>query len=133
MSIREIKRYALLACGWLSLGLGVVGMFLPILPTTPFILLAAACFMRSSESLHRWLVEHPTFGIHIKDYLDGKGLQRGTKAVALLTLWASVIVSTWLFVRFVVADIIIVAIAGAVTIYILRLPTCDSDVATRRR
>jgi uncharacterized membrane protein YbaN (DUF454 family) len=132
MSIREIRRHVLLGCGWLSLGLGVVGIFLPILPTAPFILLAAACFMRSSESLYRWLVEHPTFGIHIKDYLDGKGLQRGTKVAALLALWASVVASAWLFVPFAVADAVIVAIAGAVTIHILRLPTCDSDVGTRR-
>lgn len=133
MSIREIKRHVLLACGWLSLGLGILGMFLPILPTAPFILLAAACFARSSSVLHRWLVEHPTFGIHIKDFLDGKGLRRGTKAVALLALWVSVAASTLLWVPFVIVDVFIVATAGAVTVYILRLPTSDSDAGTPDR
>ncbi|MDO9108646.1 MAG: YbaN family protein [Coriobacteriia bacterium] len=132
MSPREIKRHALLACGWLSLGLGILGMFLPILPTAPFILLAAACFARSSASLHRWLVEHPAFGVHIKDYLDGRGLRKRTKTVALLTLWASVAASTLLWVPFVVVDVFVVVTAGVVTIYLLRLPTSDSDAATRR-
>ncbi len=127
VNIRDIKRYVLLGCGWLSLGLGILGMFLPVLPTTPFILLAAACFMRSSERLYAWLVEHPRFGAHIRDYLDGKGLMRRTKVVALVTLWLSVGVSVWLFVPLVVADAFIVAMAVAVTIYLLRLPTCETQ------
>ena len=127
MSPRTPARYVLLALGWLFLGLGALGLFLPVLPTTPFVLLAAACFLRSSERLHRWLVEHPTFGVHIGDYLEGKGLQRRTKVVALVTLWASVSFSTVFFVPLPVADIIIVAIAAAVTVYILRLPTCDPE------
>jgi len=131
VNIRGLRKYVLLACGWLSFGLGIVGMFLPILPTAPFILLAAACFMRSSESLHRWLVEHPTFGIHIKDYLDGRGLRRRSKVVALLTLWASVSVSVLLLVPLLAIDIAIVVIAAAVTVYILRLPTCDEFAPTR--
>lgn len=61
-----ILRYALLAIGWLSVVLGVIGIFVPVLPTTPFLLLAAACFARSSPRFYRWLVEHPRLGPWIK-------------------------------------------------------------------
>ena len=68
-----ILRYVLLAIGWLSVALGVIGIFLPVLPTTPFLLLAAACFARSSPRFYQWLVEHPRLGPWIRDYLDGNG------------------------------------------------------------
>jgi uncharacterized membrane protein YbaN (DUF454 family) len=57
-----------IAVGWLCLGLGFVGIFLPLLPTTPFVLLAAFCFSRSSARLHRWLLAQPTFGPIIRDW-----------------------------------------------------------------
>ena len=117
-------RLFLLVVGWISLALGTVGLFVPILPTTPFVLLAAACFLRSSERLHAWLVGHPTFGTHIADYLSGRGLTRKTKIVAIGTLWASVTVSTVFFVPLLVADVIIGMVAVGVTIYLLQLPTC---------
>lgn len=122
--MRELMRYALLGCGWVALAIGAVGLFVPILPTAPFVLLAAACFMRGSDRLHAWLTEHPTFGVHIRDYLAGNGLQRRSKVMALATLWASVLTSTVLLVPIIVVDCIIVGIALAVTLYILRLPTC---------
>ncbi len=121
--MRHGMRYVLLACGWVFLGLGVIGLFLPVLPTTPFVLLAAACFFRSSERIHSWLVSHPRFGPQITDYLEGKGLRRNTKVVALLTLWISVTASVVLFIPHVAADAIVLVIAAGVTVYILRLPT----------
>ena len=64
-------RYVLLAIGWLSVALGVIGIFLPVLPTTPFLLLAAACFARSSPRFYQWLVQHPRLGPWIRDYRSG--------------------------------------------------------------
>ena len=116
----------LLVCGWTSLGLGVVGLAVPILPTVPFVLLAAACFVRSSERCHRWLVTHPLFGRHIADYEAGRGIARRAKIVALATLWASVLLSVFLFVPLLAADVAMLAVAAAVTIYLVRLPTADA-------
>jgi hypothetical protein len=65
--MQHLRRHLLLACGWAFLGLGALGLALPVLPTAPFVLLAAACFMRSSERLHSWLVGHRVFGRHIGD------------------------------------------------------------------
>lgn len=85
-----IRRYALLAVGAFSLGLGLVGIFLPVLPTTPFLLVAAACFMRSSERLHRWLLAHPLFGCYIADYQAGRGIPARAKMTALALVWTSI-------------------------------------------
>ena len=114
----------LLAVGWISLGLGAIGLFIPVLPTTPFVLLSAACFLRSSERLHGWLVDHPVFGVHIEEYLAGRGLTRKTKVIAIGTLWGSVIVSTVFFVPCLWPTSSSALIAAAVTVYLLRLPTC---------
>jgi hypothetical protein len=125
MQNRPLVRYALLGCGWVALGLGALGLLVPVLPTAPFVLLAAACFMRSSERLHDWLVQHPTFGVHIRDYLAGRGLRLRTKVVALVTLWGSVTVSVIAFVPIHYADVAIVLIAAAVSVYLIRLPVCE--------
>jgi uncharacterized membrane protein YbaN (DUF454 family) len=116
-------RYVLLICGWLALGLGMIGIVLPVLPTTPFVLLAAACFLRSSKKLHTWLVSSPRFGPHINNYLAGRGLRQRTKVVALVMLWASVLSSAHFFVSLLAVDLAMVAVAAAVSVYILRLPT----------
>lgn len=116
-------RYALLLCGWLALGLGVLGIALPVLPTTPFLLLAAACFLRSSKGLYAWLVSSPRFGPHINDYLEERRLQRRTKVVALVMLWVSVLSSAYFFVDLFAVDLLLIAIAAVVSVYLLRLPS----------
>jgi uncharacterized membrane protein YbaN (DUF454 family) len=123
VKVTRIKPRLLLACGWTSLGLGAAGLVLPVLPTVPFVLLAAACFLRGSERHYRWLVSHPVFGPHIADYLAGKGLRRRAKVTALATLWASVLLSVLVFIPLPAADVAVLAIAGAVSAYILWLPT----------
>ena len=89
-------RYVLLAIGWLSVALGVIGIFLPVLPTTPFLLLAAACFARSSPRFYQWLVKHPRLGPWIRDYLDGNGIPLKSKVYAIGLMWASILLSCYL-------------------------------------
>ena len=125
--MRWLKPHLLFACGWAALGLGVVGLAVPILPTVPFLLLAAACFLRSSERWHRWLVSHPVFGPHIADYLAGRGLRARTKVVAIAMLWASVLVSVVLLVPLLAVDVVLLAVATGVSVYLLRLPTAAPD------
>lgn len=116
-------RLALLVLGWIFLAVGAVGLLVPILPTVPFLLLAAACFLRSSQPLHRWLVEHPVFGRDLSAYLAGQGIRKRSKVAALVTLWTGIGVSTTLFVPFLVVDILLIATAVAVTAHIVGLPT----------
>lgn len=121
--VKRLRPTLLVACGWMSLGLGVVGFVLPVLPTVPFVLLAAVCFLHGSERRHRWLVSHPVFGPPVADYLAGRGLRPRAKAVALLALWTSVLLSVVAFVPLLAADVALLVVAAAVSVYILRLPT----------
>ena len=115
-------RYALLAVGWLSVALGVIGIFLPVLPTTPFLLLAAACFARSSTRFHDWLVGHPRLGPWIKDYLGGQGIPLKGKVYALVLMWASIALSFYLVPR-PWARAFMLTSAVCVSVYILRQKT----------
>ncbi|MGD6851038.1 MAG: YbaN family protein [Candidatus Bathyarchaeia archaeon] len=117
-------RALLLVAGTISLALGAVGIFLPILPTTPFLLVAAACYLRSSERMHKWLINNRWFGEYIKNYQAGKGIPMKTKIVALTILWATILYSTFFIVdEILVAQLVLVVIACGVTVHLMRLPT----------
>ncbi|MCI3944503.1 hypothetical protein BW686_01835 [Pseudomonas syringae] len=115
-------RYLLIAVGWLSVALGVIGIFLPVLPTTPFLLLAAACFARSSPRFYHWLVNHRQLGPWIRDYLEGNGIPLKGKVWAIALMWASISLSCYL-VPSVWARTFMLTSAVLVTIYILRQKT----------
>jgi uncharacterized membrane protein YbaN (DUF454 family) len=118
-------RYALLAIGWLSVVLGVIGIFVPVLPTTPFLLLAAACFVRSSRRFYLWLVNHRHLGPWIRDYLEGNGIPLKGKVYALGLMWASIGLSCYL-VPLVWARAFMLTSAVLVSLYILRQKTLPS-------
>ncbi|NWL75508.1 DUF454 domain-containing protein [Pseudomonas taiwanensis] len=118
-------RMILLIIGWLSVVLGVIGIFLPVLPTTPFLLLAAACFVRSSRRFYLWLVEHPKLGPWIRDYLEGHGIPLKGKVYALVLMWASITLSCFL-VPMPWARGFMLTSAVLVSVYILRQKTLRS-------
>jgi len=116
--------------GTICMVLGAIGIVLPILPTTPFLLAAAACYYKSSERMHRWLLNNKWFGEYIRNYTEGKGLTMKTKITALTVLWITIIFSTvFMLDRLLPAmivlpmQIIMIAVAIAVSTHILRLPT----------
>lgn len=121
----RLVRYLLLGIGLLSLILGVVGIFVPLLPTTPFLLLSAACFMRSSRRFHTWLVTHPHLGPWIRDYLDGEGIPLKGKVYAIGLMWTSILLSCY-FVPVLPARIFLLTSAALVTLYILKQKTRPS-------
>lgn len=85
--------------GWTSFGAGVIGVFLPLVPTVPFMLLAAFCFARGSEKFHRWLVEHPRFGKAIRDWRAHGAISRRGKTAAVAAILAALVMSLVLQVR----------------------------------
>ena len=121
---RPILRAFLLAGGLLSTGLAVLGIFLPLLPTVPLLLLAAACFVRSSARLHRWLLDHPRLGPLVSGYLDGEGMPLRAKVSAILLIWISIPLSAWL-VPLLWVSVLLIILGLAITIYLLSLPTLE--------
>jgi len=120
----RLLRWTLFGLGWLSVSLGVLGIFLPLLPTTPFMLLAAGCFARSSERFYCWITSHPKYGPMIADYLAGKGLPMRAKYLAVSLLWLSILFGVY-WVDFVWAKLAMLLTAVAVTAYLWRLPVAD--------
>lgn len=117
-------RIFLLIVGGVSLVLGIIGIFLPIMPTTPFLLLTAACYVRSSERFYNWLVSHPVLSKYILSYLDGKGVPRKVKYYTTCPLWVSLIVSS-IIVPIWQVQVLLMVIGLSVTIYIWRLPEIE--------
>ena len=120
-----VKRYLLISAGITSLALGVLGAFLPLLPTVPFVLLAGYCFARSSPRLHTWLVEHRMFGGIIRNFEAGNGLPKKVKYRAILVIWLSIGVSC-LFVDRIELYFMLAIIGLAVSTYLYRLPESPS-------
>ncbi len=85
-----MRRILWLAGGHLSLALAVIGTALPIMPTVPFLLLAAFCFSRSSERLHQWLMTHPTFGGPLRDWNERGAISRNVKIIATVAMASGV-------------------------------------------
>ena len=84
-----VSRYVLIGLGSIFLGLGILGVFLPILPTTPFVLLAGACYARSSERLHQWLLSNRVLGPSIREWDENKSIGLRAKITAILMIVAS--------------------------------------------
>jgi uncharacterized membrane protein YbaN (DUF454 family) len=127
---QKIIRALWLAVGLVCVGLGAIGMVLPILPTTPFLLAAAACFCKSSKRMYDWLLSNRWFGEYIRNYREGRGLPMRTKITALAVMWATIGVSTVFLLNRLLPpqlilpmQIVMIAVAVGVSIHILRLPT----------
>jgi len=108
--------------GTLAVILGLIGIFVPLLPTTPFLLLASACYMRGSERMARWMVTNRLFGRYLRDFQHGMGIPLKTKIWALTVLWVSLGISAWVIPLPWVRPFLLVPGIG-VTIYLWRYKT----------
>jgi uncharacterized membrane protein YbaN (DUF454 family) len=127
MSIMQKRRTPYKVAGFLLVGLAVLGIFLPLLPTTPLLLLAAACFSRSSARWHQWLLNHRTFGPIIRNWQEKRCIPRKAKIVATLMV---VLFGGWT-VGFAIEPPILRIIAAililAGLICVVRLPVCRDE------
>ncbi len=128
----RFRRAVFVAMGTFSLALGVAGVFVPLLPATPFLLFSAFCFARSSERFHRWLLGHRWLGGYIRAYREGRGMARRDKAATIVLLWASIGLTAGLAVASWWARGLLLAVAVGVTIHILCLKTAAPRSAAQR-
>ena len=121
-SRHRLLRWLYISLGSLLVAIGVIGIVLPLLPSTIFFLLAAGCFGRSSPSAYRWLTKNRWFGKELREYREERGATVASKALSIGTLWlgiglsAYLIDSTWV-------RVLLVVIASGVTVHLLRLHT----------
>ena len=128
MNKARIYKWFLITVGIISVGLGLLGVFVPVLPTTPFLLLAAGCFMRSSQRLYDWLIHHKWFGEYIRNYREYRAIPLRAKVVTLVLLW-SVIGTTALFaVTLWWVRVLLGVVAVGVTLHLLHLKTLTPEM-----
>ena len=108
--------------GTISLTLGILGIFLPILPTTPFLLLTAYCYFRSAPDWHKRLLENKHLGPYIKNFQENKCIPLRVKIYSITTLWLTISISAIFFVSILWVKVLLFAIAIGVTIHILSYP-----------
>ncbi|MEJ2241885.1 MAG: YbaN family protein [Candidatus Bathyarchaeota archaeon] len=120
---QKIVRVFFFVVGTISLVLGGIGIVLPLLPTTPFLLLSLACYLRSSTRMTHWILNNKYFGKYIRNYKEGKGIPLKTKIFAIIVLWISIVISAIFIINILIVQIILFAIASGVTIHLIRLPT----------
>lgn len=124
----NIKKTLLLIAGFTSLSIGAIGIFLPILPTTPFVLLASGCFAGSSPRFYKWLAESKAFGGYIRHYQTKSGVSQKDKTRALIFLWCALILSAVVFRRPMLWIILsIVGVAVSTHILLLKKQTEEKN------
>ena len=115
---KTIHKRLFVIAGTIFLVTGITGIFVPVLPTTPFLLLAAACYARGSERLYRWLLHNRIFGSYIRNYIEGKGMPLTVKLITILILWTGILLTVFLGVEHMAIRIALVVIATGVTVHI---------------
>lgn len=123
MSIGQVRQILWITAGSISLALGTLGLFVPVLPTTPFLLLSAYCYSRGSDRFYHWLVHRSLFGTYIRNYREGLGLPLSQKVITITLLWLTIGAAIvfggldwWL-------RILLVGIAAGVTTHLVRIKT----------
>ncbi len=126
-------RALLVVLGTLCVVLAVLGMFLPVLPTTPFLLLAAICYAHSSERFYHWLITNRWFGDYIRNYREGRGISLKQKVLTISLLWLTIGVTSVFLISQWWLRLVMVVIAVGVTIHLLRIKTYRPETNQEHR
>ncbi|MEX2489116.1 MAG: YbaN family protein [Pseudomonadales bacterium] len=121
----QTKKFFLITAGILAVGLAIVGVVLPVLPTTPFLLVAAACFARSSERLYERLLANPGFGPYIREWRQYRSIPRRAKISAIMLIAASFSITIFLVLDNFYAQLLMALLALTISIWLYRIPSRD--------
>lgn len=130
--MKSWKRNALIGCGTIAVVLGVVGMVFPILPTTPFLLLAAYCYGRSSKRFYDWLLNNRVIGDYIRNYRAGLGMPLKQKIFSIALLWVTIGYSVIFIMDMWWLRLLLLGIAVGVTIHLLSIKTYKPEPEIRQ-
>lgn len=119
----SVIRFAYLVSGFLLVAIGIIGIFLPLLPTTIFLILASACFVKSSPKANEWLKNNKYLGPYIKNYQDKTGLTIKSKIFTIIFLWLSIGISAFYLINEFHIRILLLAIGAGVSIHIMFIKT----------
>ena len=117
-----MKRYLLIGAGTLSLSIGVIVIFIPLLPTTPLLLLSSYCYLKSSTRLYEKLIHHKILGSYLHNYMKHKAIDKKTKIIAITTLWISLGISI-LIAPLIFVKVLLFIIGSGVTMHLRGLKT----------
>jgi uncharacterized membrane protein YbaN (DUF454 family) len=124
-ALGKLKRQLFIIAGTICVGIGIIGIVVPVLPTTPFLLLAAICYMRGSRRLYDALLRNRFLGSYIKNYLEGRGMSLKMKIWTLSLLWIALVCTAVLATDSLVIRIILGVVLAGVTIHILKIKTAS--------
>ena len=123
--LRKPIKVLLITTGTFFIGVGIIGIFIPVLPTTPFLLISAALYARSSKRFYNWLISNKIFGIYIKNYREGRGIPLKLKIITIALLWITIGCSAIFAIDIFWVRVILVIIAIGVTIHIISIKPKD--------
>ncbi|MFC2010895.1 YbaN family protein [Chloroflexota bacterium] len=117
----QIMRNLLITAGIIFTAVGAIGIFIPVLPTTPFLLLAAGCFVRSSQKAYNWLLSNKFFGAYLKNYLEKRGMTLRMKVSTIVLMWIAIILSINMVIDSIAISILFIALAVGVTVHLITI------------
>ena len=126
VNVKTKSRYFYLIFGFIFVGIGILGIFVPLLPTAVFLILASACFMKSSPKAAEWLKNNKWIGGYVRNYLDKTGLSITSKIIHIIILWVSIGISIYIIDDNIAVRILLLVIAVSVSIHLIMIKTAKS-------
>lgn len=121
--LQVVMKIILTICGLITLALGIIGIFLPVLPTTPFLLLSAALFLRSNKGLYEWLLNHPKLGTYIRNFMEHKAIPLKVKVISVSMVWVTLVNCAVFVAEHWIFRLFFIVLAIGITIHILSYET----------
>ena len=123
----RLKRWLYIVAGSVAVGIGVIGVVVPVLPTTPFLLLGAICYTRGSQRVYTALLNNRLVGSYLRNYLEGRGMTRRSKIWTLSLLWLGIALAAALTTDSLIVRIVLATVLIGVTVHILKVGTARAD------